>query len=400
MDRRVRQIAFLAGIVYFTQGALGISGLSLPLFLRNELHWSVSKIATVSSLAAFPWIFKIFYGLISDSFPIRGYRRKPYLLICSLFSMLGWLTLIKQPSTVFWVACAMSLSNLGFAAVDVVTDGLIVEHSRGPLNSFFQSIAWGARSAGSIISGIAGGWLAYHWPHKHVFLLTMCLPIFVMLCIPFIRESKHDRAPFSSAKEPLMRCLSLLKAGSMRWFIAILITLSVGSSFGIPFFFYLKETLHFKETFIGSLSSLGWGGVMVGSVVYFRFLRNVKQEQVLALAIVINAINIFSTLLVHQAFSAVLVSVIGGFMAGISMLTLMTASAAMTHKSGVEGTFFAVLMGVFNLGQIAFGYLGGKLYGHISLTALIWITGSLALCGVFLVKKVKIDRGTISYDAA
>ncbi len=391
MDKPVRQIAVLAGVVYFTQGALGIAGIALPLYLRS-LNWSVSQIAMISSVAAFPWIFKIIYGLISDTFPIFGYRRKSYLFLCSVVSMSGWLFLVILPPKMSFICMSMALTNFGFAAVDVVTDGLIVEHSRGPLNSFFQSVAWGSRSAGSLLSGFIGGWLASHWAPQPVFLMTMCLPMLVMICVPFIRESKHERAPFSSLREPLVRCLSLIRTGSMRTYILVLISLAVGSSFGMPFFFYLKETLGFSETFLGLLTSLGWGGAMAGSLVYFKFLRKIPQERVLMFAILINALNIFSTLLIHHSWSAIILITIGGFMGCISMLTIMTASAALTHRSGVEGTFFAILMGFFNMGQIAAGYFGGRLYPHLGLAPLIWITGCLSMTGLLFARWVKFER--------
>lgn len=393
----MRQIAVLAGVVYFTQGALGIAGIALPLYLRS-LNWSVSQIAMISSVAAFPWIFKIVYGLISDTFPIFGYRRKSYLFLCSLVSMSGWLFLVILPPKMSFICFAMAMTNFGFAAVDVVTDGLIVEHSRGPLNSFFQSVAWGSRSAGSLISGFVGGWLASHLAPQPIFLITMFLPVLVMICVPFIRESKHEQGPFSSLKEPLIRCLALIQTGSMRTYILVLISLAVGSSFGMPFFFFLKETLGFSETFLGFLTSLGWGGAMLGSVVYFRLLRKLPQERVLLFAILINALNIFSTLLIHHAWSAVVLIAIGGFMGCISMLTIMTASAALTHRSGVEGTFFAILMGFFNLGQIASGFIGGRLYPHLGLSPLIVITGCLAMTGLLFARGVKFER--IASEAA
>jgi BT1 family len=33
----------------------------------------------VFTLIMLPWSFKLVYGFISDNFPIRGMRRKPYL---------------------------------------------------------------------------------------------------------------------------------------------------------------------------------------------------------------------------------------------------------------------------------------------------------------------------------
>jgi len=47
------------------------------------MNCSGAQVTTASTLVVLPWSFKAFYGIISDCFPIYGYRRRPYML-------LGW----------------------------------------------------------------------------------------------------------------------------------------------------------------------------------------------------------------------------------------------------------------------------------------------------------------------
>ncbi|ETL46415.1 hypothetical protein L916_03696, partial [Phytophthora nicotianae] len=47
------------------------------------LNCTGAQVTTASTLVVFPWSFKCFYGILSDCFPIFGYRRRPYML-------LGW----------------------------------------------------------------------------------------------------------------------------------------------------------------------------------------------------------------------------------------------------------------------------------------------------------------------
>lgn len=49
----------------------------------EELGASSVYISVLGTLQSLPWSFKIFYGLLSDTVPILGYKRKPYLF-------LGW----------------------------------------------------------------------------------------------------------------------------------------------------------------------------------------------------------------------------------------------------------------------------------------------------------------------
>lgn len=52
-------------------------------FFNNYLQMEGYQTSAVSTLLWLPWSFKLFYGIVTDCFPILGYRRKPYML-------LGW----------------------------------------------------------------------------------------------------------------------------------------------------------------------------------------------------------------------------------------------------------------------------------------------------------------------
>ncbi len=392
MAKHTRDVALIAGVVYFIQGAIGISGIALPLFMRN-LKWSVSEITTMSSVAALPWVLKILYGLLSDTYPFMGYRRKSYLILFSLLSALGWLNLVLLPSQKLWIFFSLLLTNLGFAATDVVTDGFIVEHSNEFTSPIYQAIAWGSRSAGALLTGFLGGWLASRWPPQNVFFVTMLLPLSVMFTALWVREKKLATMPFKSVVAPLKQSVGIILSKNFRWFTAILIVAAISSSFGVPFFFFMKETLGFRETFLGFLSSLGWGGAMIGSLIYARWLRRVSPKVTLRVAIFFNSVNILTALLIKNELSALLLVFVGGVMGCLVMLPVMSSAASLTHGTGVEGTLFAVLMSIFNLGQIVFGFLGGKLFEHIGLYPLIVGTGMIALTGIVFVEKLELKAG-------
>jgi len=286
----------------------------------------------------------------------------------------------------------MMLANLGFAATDVITDGLIVEHSRGFSSHIYQSIAWGTRSVGAIVSGVAGGWLAAHWEAKNVFLLTMFLPVLVMVLAFRIKDVKQERGPFKSWIEPFKRCLKLLLIHNLRWFGVLLIITTVSSMFGVPFFFYMKETLNFSETFLGILMSVGWTGAVIGSLLYARWLSKVSPKVILRWAIIINTINILGVMLIKNQTTALILTFLGGFMGCLTILPIMSVSAMLTHDSGVEGTLFAVLMSIFNLGQISFGFLGGQVYPLTGITPLIILSGIVSLSGLWVVHQLHFEN--------
>lgn len=53
-----------------------------PLPVVNSAH--PSQMALAETITAVPWTVKPLYGFITDSFPIFGMRRRPYLILAGL----------------------------------------------------------------------------------------------------------------------------------------------------------------------------------------------------------------------------------------------------------------------------------------------------------------------------
>ena len=78
-------------LVALTQGFTGLSDLALSYLYKDDLKLEPSTVSKINSIVFIPWILKPIYGLISDSFPIFGYRRKPYLFIFGIGVMICWI---------------------------------------------------------------------------------------------------------------------------------------------------------------------------------------------------------------------------------------------------------------------------------------------------------------------
>ncbi|EGZ24668.1 hypothetical protein PHYSODRAFT_485256 [Phytophthora sojae] len=66
-------------------------------FLQNYLNLPGSQTTTASVLVQLPWSFKVFYGILSDCFPIRGYRRRPYMVIGWIVTLAMLLIMVCTP---------------------------------------------------------------------------------------------------------------------------------------------------------------------------------------------------------------------------------------------------------------------------------------------------------------
>ena len=380
-----KQIAILAAVVYFIQGALGISAVALPIYFRS-LGWSVAEITVISSLTSLPWILKVVYGFLSDSIPLFGLRRKSYLLVYLVCSFAGWISFALIGSHKTSVLVSLWIANLGFAGTDVITDGLIVENSDVAWGRIYQSIAWGFRSLGSVLTGILGGWLLLKLEPKAIFLITACLPLLAVPTMLLFRE-EPCRVSFSS-EHLWVQAKSVGRFCCMRSNLVFILFLALSSSsvlFGTPFFFYMKEKLFFAEDYLGFLISLGWAGAAIGSVLFATRMKKISMRKLFCAVIVLNTLNILTTYAVRGVDSAAWLVFFGGIAGGMMILPLMTAAAVLTTQSGVEGTLFALLMGLFNLAQIMWGILGGKLLPILGLWQLIGLAALIQCAAYFLI---------------
>ena len=384
-----RDVARLISVVYFVQGAIGIAGIALPLYLRTS-GFSVKEIAYYMSVVAIPWFFKIIYGAVSDAFPIFGLRRKPYLIACSFAASGGWFFMSLAPAQMTFLIAAMMIANFGFASVDVVTDGIVVEHSTVKTAQIYQSISWGARSIGALVSGVIGGYLAASVDYRLIFAMTALLPLVQMLVVCFYRERSCPSTIRPNIFTPIFQSLKHLVSGDLRWFCILLVIFSFSSSFFTPLFFYLKENLGFQEKLLGWLSSITWLGAIAGCFIYLNFFKEIQLKNALYIAILLGFLEILSCLFIQGRGTAFAIFFLGGILGYLGLLPMMSSSARLAHGTGIESSLFAILMGIFNAGQSISTFCGGWLYERIGLPLLIAFTAFLTLIGLLVIRKLKL----------
>jgi len=380
-------VAWLAGLVYFIQGALGIASVALPLYLRAQ-GFSIAKIASISALASIPWFFKILYGALSDAVPLFHLRRKPYLAIACFLSCAGWVLLAISPAREHWLIASMLVFQLGLAATDVFTDGLVVDYSGEGSTQVYQSISWGFRSLGALLSGVTGGYLAAHIHPRLIFLIASALPLLALPAIFKLQETPAVKSP-GSVLAPILSCLRLVIRGDLLWFSILVVVTSFNGMFLTPFFFYLKETLRFGELFLGILQSTAWAGATVGCFLFLGLFRQRPVKEALYWAIGIGFLNTLLALFVAGRPSAFLIFFFSGIMDYITFLPFMALAAKLAHGTGVEGSLFAVLMSILNAGKALATFTGGVLFGLLGLKWLIVLGAFTVLLGLLILPKLK-----------
>lgn len=190
-------------IGYFVQGVkTNLAVLAEQYMLKDRFSFQPDKVELWHQIAHTPWVIKPLLGFISDTFPICGERRRPYLIASGLTAMLGFLTMGLFANSGGSALLGMCLVELAIAFLDVVVDGIVVERARheAPEKAgSLQSICWGFQAVGMLSSAAVAGWLISHLGPQLVLAAMSALPLSVVLASARVQEQRTDYRLLSKA---------------------------------------------------------------------------------------------------------------------------------------------------------------------------------------------------------
>jgi len=160
-------------------------------------------------------------------------------------------------------------------------------------------------------------------------------------------------------------------------------------SFGVPLEYHMVDVLGISKIQLGVLTSLSSGAAMVGAIVFGRYAPRLATRTLLNLAIGIGVAGTLAYYGLVGWWSAVALNVTVSFVTAIALLATLdlAARAVPTHA---EGTFFAALMSVMNLGTTGAQWVGGYLYDWVGLSWLIAISAATTAACWLLVPWVRV----------
>jgi MFS family permease len=390
-SRDAQRLAILFAVVYFSQGMYHVSDQVVMLTLKERLGLSASQVAQFGWITLVPWIIKPAYGLLSDSVPLFGRRRKSYfLLTCALATAAG-LALAGMGDPTYWgLALLIAMMGLGIAFTDVLTDAMMVENGKPlGLTGAFQSVQWASINVATILVGAIGGWMAQHRNLPTAFLISAGFPfVALVMGAAFIHEP-----PARPSREELQAAMSGIRSavreGSV-WVVAGFIFFwTFSPSIGIPLFYFQTDTLKFDQQFIGLLGSMGAAAAIVGAAVYAPLSRRFSLTRLIVASIGVAVVGTLLYLAYRDRTSAMIIDTLFGGVGMITQLAFLDLAAKACPKHA-EGTFFALLMSVYNLGVQGSQVTGGLLYDWIGYTPLVLISAVMTALAWLLVPLVDI----------
>ncbi len=372
--------------VYFVQGILGLARLAISFFLKDDLALTPAQMGALTGIAVLPWVIKPVFGFMSDSLPIFGYRRRPYLILSGLLGSIAWLTLGTIVNNPWSATISLLLISLSVAVSDVIVDSLVVERARkeslGKAGSL-QSLTWGISALGGLITAYLSGWLLQHLSNQTVFVITAIFPLIVAMVAGLIAEKPVNKNAHKTAskkspiKQQLRQLWKAFKQKSILLPVAFIFIWQATPNADSAFFYFTTNELGFDPEFLGRVRLVTSVAALVGIGLYQKFLKTVSFRRILGWSIIISSgLGMTMLLLVTHTNRVIGIgdrwfslgdSLILTVMGEIAFMPILVLSARLCPK-GIEATLFALLMSILNLSGLVSHELGALLTQWLGVT--------------------------------
>ena len=373
-------------VCYFLQGALGLSRLALNFYLKDELHLSPGDLAALTGLATAPWVVKPLYGLVSDSTPLLGFRRKSYVALSGLVGAASFAAMATVASSTAEALVAANVVASGAVALsDVVVDSLVVEKARDEAEAAsLQSVAWSSRYVGAILASLASGAALEALGARGCFGATAFLPL--LLCVAALGIDEEPMESKESFWDEGLATLVALKDALLSPAIlrpaAFLFLWQATPNCGTAFFYFSTAAvdaggLGFDPDFLGKASAVGSVAGLAGVGLYNACYKEAALSTVILWTTLVSSLLGLAPLalishanrgwgLDDRVFSLgddVVQSVLGE----VGFLPLLVLAAKICPP-GIEGALFAALMSIFNAGGLVSTEVGAVLTDKMGVT--------------------------------
>ena len=383
---KVSYLMALVAAYYFLQGMGGNPGLyeqTLDRFLKETLALNEAQQAVFLFFMTIPWMIKPLYGIVSDAVPLLGYRRRSYFILGASVSVTAYLAIEFFGHSANAILALMVVAGAGFAMSDVLCDAVMVERGK-PLGATdkLQAAQWAALAGAGILVAFTGGYISEYFSFFQAVQISAVFPALVILVTIFFLREERQHSTRDAARSAL-RGLKEAVTSRTIWGCALFLFLYASSpGIGTALYNYQRDILKFSQIDIGYLRTIGNVALFAGVLIFGKLSGKISER---ALPLVVVASSVITTLpyLLYRDFASGLA--ISAFAAVVGAVPFMgtLVLAARVCPQHAEGTVFALLMAVFNLGKSSANIVGSALYMRVGYPALI-IIASLASAALLL----------------
>jgi len=383
-------------IVYLIAISLGSQAISImgaQYFMKDTLHLGPAEVAFYWSFHSLGWVLKPLWGMITDSFPIRGQRRKPYLIIMSAGAALGFLAFGYVQHVWDFVVVLVAI-NACLAFLTVIAQAFMVQRSSSQdFNgaSYLFSMYFGIKIIASCCLTYAAGYLLQTHSARQVLMLGAGLLIINVLVAPCIREP-----PLPELVSIAEQCRSIGKMFQRQEVWSMTLYIFVVCAMPSPtaaMFYFNVDVLKFDPEFIACITICSSLASVVGLVLYHTCFTGVPIRTLFCVASVLCTIVSLTPLIqifrwnrqwgIDDRVFALVDTFFITAVAEVLWIPMLVIASRLCPTS-VEGTTYALFLSIHNTGLWFSGASSGLLTAGLGITredlSSLWIL--VTICAV------------------
>ncbi|CAA7408112.1 unnamed protein product [Spirodela intermedia] len=382
----VMGVVLVYGISQGVGGGLG--RVAIDYYWKDVQKVQPSESQVYQGITSIPWMVKPLWGLLTDLVPIGGYRRRPYFMLAGLLGIIPMLILsLHKGLPVFLALLALTAGSGGVAIADVTIDAVVAQNSitHPSLASDMQSLCGLSSSIGRLLGFFVSGQLI-HWIGSQGVLGLLSLPAaFVFLVGTVLKEPptpslacKEVSYLFLEAGKKMVKTLRCPSVWRPCIYMYLSLALSVAIHEGM-FYWYTdaKEGPKFSQETVGLIHAIGSVGSLLGVLLYQSVLKDYSFRSLLFWSQLLYGFSGFLDLAlvmrlnlkvgVPDIFFIVVDESVSQMIGRIKWMPLLVLSSKLCPP-GIEGTFFALLMSIDNIGLLSSSWGGGLLLHLLKVT--------------------------------
>jgi hypothetical protein len=280
-------------------------GIQLPLLYTLKTHFHMSQLAASAAIgiSLSPWLAKPFLALITDTVPIFGYKRKPYIFASALVNaaslfLIGYLSVTDVSGGFLVPLTLMTLRTFGRAMIDAAAQGMLLEDCRddtAPLTDVpDQSVAsvqisryQAAHRLGQFLNVCASGYLISTTSITAVYFSMAAVHVGTMVLAYTSDEQRVERPDHHDWSGEIAQKYSQLKLAvsespPFRNVIEYMFLSVVVPSYEAPMAYYLLDARHFSIASLSIINVVQTLGSLLAPVVYAQFFQRSKYSTLMA----------------------------------------------------------------------------------------------------------------------
>ena len=384
-------------LLSFNSGIATITELAVNYYFKDKLKINPAFLSQINAVIKIPFMIKPLFGLITDFFPIFGFRRKFYIIISAILSSLSWLIFanfkldwFESTICLFIINATLGFSTVLSQAIFVELGKLSKEYKLADDTKDLANTYVIVKNLGMIIAAFLKGYLLEIFSIEGMFIINginqiMMLFSGIILIEEKVKKNEENEYLISEKKENEKGNFKLLfnyifqkKIIFPFCFIIILILFSSPCLFD-TMFYYCSNHLKFTPNEFGIIHSCTLILNLIIIIIHKQFIaKKLSFKQIIFLAkILLFTFTIPNYFLVKNLtknfindFFLVVITNSSAFIFNtLTYLPVFDLAAKLSPKN-LEGTVYSIFMSSINLGGNFSIILGGILTRFYKITRL------------------------------